>query len=484
MPYDHLNDFLQKLSTSGQLVRVRTEVDGRHQIAAITCEARRTDSQGGPALLFENVRGARQSVITNLLGTESRVLMALGEESLAPAKQRLIEWLTPRTVESAPESPGLTARLAKLVPRLQKTAFSQQVARLGRDVNLEEFAFPKNFEGETGRTLTAAQLWLATPDRKRTWISAPVLEIAGPQTLLVHWPLFDRGQDIVDEYRHNGQPTPVIVSLGGDPLLHLAAQLPDIPGTHAAQLAAVLRGQPLNLVRGRSVEMDGPADAEFLIEGYIDVQEIEAAQGTVASPSGMLVSRTRMAVIRVTAVTHRSQPVIPAVVHTSGISETVAWYPLISELLVPVIQQTYPAVTGFRFCADGPGQRIGFVSLRTRFPGHARQVLQGLSQWSALADCVMLVAVDEETDLSCPAIVWGNVARFTDPARDLWTPAVVRDANHRICGDWTRTATMLIDATRKPDTRTGEWDFVATPADSQREAARVLWNQIRPQAGS
>ena len=104
MPFDHLSEFIQKLSASGQLMRIRAEVDGRYQIAAITDEARRSDVAGGPALLFENVKGVRQSVISNLLGAPQRVLLALGDESLSPARQRLFEWLTPRTGESAPAS--------------------------------------------------------------------------------------------------------------------------------------------------------------------------------------------------------------------------------------------------------------------------------------------------------------------------------------------------------------------------------------------
>jgi 4-hydroxy-3-polyprenylbenzoate decarboxylase len=481
MPFDHLSEFLQKLTSAGQLLRVRTEVDPRYQIAALTAEARQSDSRGGPALLFENVKGARQSVVTNLLGTEERVLLALGDESLAAARQRLVDWLTPRMGDTTPESIGLAARLAKLVPRMQKTAFAQQVARLGRDINLDEFAFPRHFDGETGRTLTAAQVWLVAPDGQRRWVSAPILEIAGPQSLLVHWTLFDQGPDIVEEYRHDGKPTPVIVSIGGDPLLQLAAQLPDLPGTDAAQLAAVLRGQPLNLVRGRSVELDGPADAEFLIEGYIDAKEIDAAQGTVTSPSGLLVARQRLAVIRVTAVTHRSQPVLPSVVHAASDSEENAWYPLLSELLTPVLQRMHPAVQTFRFSRDGQGRRIGFVGLRTRFPGHARQVLQGLANWPTLADAVVLIAVDEDLDLSRSSTIWQQVAAHADPGRDVWTPPVVRDASHRACRDLGNSATLLIDATRKPDAATGDWIRTAELPEAARESAKVLWQQISRQ---
>ena len=166
MAHAQLSDFLSKLTQAGQLVRVKQEVDPRHQIAAITCEARRSDSLGGPAVLFESVKGSRVPVVTNLLGTTQRVLLALGDESFAAAGQRLDEWLTPRVPESASETVNLGAaftRLSRLVPRIQKTAFSQQVARLGRDINLLELPFPLCFEGETGPTLTCAPLWMISP---------------------------------------------------------------------------------------------------------------------------------------------------------------------------------------------------------------------------------------------------------------------------------------------------------------------------------
>ena len=383
--------------------------------------------------------------------------------------------------EPAGESVNLGAawtRLAKLVPRIQKTAFSQQVARLGRDINLHELPFPRSFEGETGPTLTSAQVWLVSPETGRRWVSAPVLEVGGPQSLLVHWPLTDRGPDLVDEYRHQNKPTPVVISLGGDPLLHLAAQLPGLPDTDACQLAGVLRGQTLNLVRGRTVELDGPADAEFLIEGYIDPQEIDAAQGTVASSSGLLVARQRLAVIRVTAVTHRSQPVLPYVVHAAGTSEEAAWTPLLAALLVPVMRRIHPAVQTFQFSRDGQGRRIAFAGLRTRFPGHARQTLQGLAQWPALADVMLLIGVDEDVNIRESSAVWEQVARMSDPASDFLTVSTVRDASHRACPDLTLAGTLLIDATRKPDPRTGEWIELAEPTTEAGLAARTLWKKL------
>ncbi len=196
-------------------------------------------------------------------------------------------------------------------------------------------------------------------------------------------------------------------------------QLPDLSGTDAAQLTAVLRGQPLNLVRGRSVELDGPADAEFLIEGYIDAKEIDAARGTVTSPSGLLVSRQRLAVIRVTAVTHRSQPVLPSVVHAASDSEETAWYPLLSELLTPVMQRMHPAVQTFRFSRDGQGRRIGFVGFGPGSQVMRGRCLQGLANWPTLADAVVLVAVDEDLDLSRSSNIWQQVAANADPGHDV-----------------------------------------------------------------
>jgi len=478
MPFDQLSDFLQRLTQAGDLVRIKQEVDPRHQIAAITCEARRSDPLGGPAVLFESVQGSRVPVVTNLLGTTRRILLALGDETFKSAEERLDEWLTPRAPVPAGESVNLGAaltRISRLVPRQQKTAFSQQVARLGRDINLHELPFPRSFDGETGPSLTCAQLWLTAPETNQRWVSTPVLEVGGPQSLLVHWPLTDRGPDIVDEYRQQNKPTPVVVSLGGDPLLHLAAQLPGIPDTDACQLAGVLRGQALNLVRGRTVELDGPADAEFLIEGYIDPHEIDAAQGTVASPSGLLVSRQRLAVIRVTAVTHRSQPVLPSVVHASGNTEEEAWAPLLSQLLIPILRRLHPAVQSFQFSRDGQGRRIAFVGLRTRYPGHARQTLQGLAQSPMLADVVLLVGVDEDVALTESPTVWRQVAHMSDPARDFLTVSTVRDASHRACDDLSRAGTLLIDATRKPDPRTGEWIELAEPNAESRETAAEIW---------
>lgn len=484
MPYDQLSRFLQQLEASGELLRIQGEVDPRHQIAAITCEARNSGRAGGPALLFESVKGARLPVVTNLLGTPERLRLALAPETLSETVQRLEEFLTPcpsvNLANDQEKSGGTIARLSKLLPTVQKTAFSQQVARLGRDINLFEFPFPRHFDGETGPTITCAQLWISSIETGQRWISSPVLEVGGPQSLLVHWPLTDSGPDWVDEYRRQGRPAPVLISLGGDPLFHLTAQLAGVPGVDAMQLAGVVRGSPLNLVRARTLEMDGPADAEMLIEGYIDPQEIDAAQGTVASPSGLLVSRQRLAVIRVTAVTHRSQAVLPSVVHAAAASEAQSWSAVLSSWLQPVIQRVHPSLQSLEFCSDEQGRRIAFVGLRTRYLGHARQTLQGLAHNPLLADVSLLVAVDEDVDVTNTASVWRQVSWMADPVSDFLIVQVVRDIAHCACRDASRAGTLLIDATRKPDPRTGGWIEFATPSPDTRAAAAALWRTLQP----
>ena len=190
-------------------------------------------------------------------------------------------------------------------------------------------------------------------------------------------------------------------------------------------------------------------------------------------------ARQRLAVVRVTAVTHRSQAVLPAVVHAAGNSEVEAWSPLLSEMLLPVMRRIHPAVQSFQFSRDGQGRRIAFVGLRTRFPGHARQTLQGLANWPLLADVVLLVGVDEDIALTDSSTVWQQVAAQSDPAHDFLSMTAARDAAHRACRDLSRSGTLLIDATRKPDVRTGEWIEFAEPTPEAREAARQLWTKIR-----
>ncbi len=480
MPLESLGDFLKLLEAERELLRVRAEVDHRHQIAALTAEARRSRSDGGPALLFESVRGSRFPVVTNLLGNAKRVALVLGGNDLSIVSRKIEEWLTPGHGESRPETPAptsLLSRLTKLAARPVKNAFAQQVVRLGRDVNLEEFSFPRNFEGETGRTITGAQVMLPSPDGRRCWVSSPVLEIAGPQTLLVHWTLSDQGPDLVAEHRALSKQTPVMISLGSDPLLQIAAQCPSLPDIDPYELVGVLRGQPLNLTRGRTVELDGPADAECLIEGYLDLQEVPA-QGTVADASGLLVPRQQVAIVRVTAMTHRAQMVLPVVVHSAGGNETDTWNPIIAAMLQPALQRINPAISSFEFSQGPAGRRIGIARVETRYPGHARQALQSLATWPPLNDLVSAVAIDNSVDLVDNGCVWAEVALHVDPAIDLWTIPAVHDASHRACRDLTRTATLLIDATHKPDPRTGEWIALANESSDARQAASELWQEL------
>ena len=457
MVSDHLTDWLAQWHDVRELVRVSAEVDAVHEIAAITDRARIV--QGGPALLFEHVRGHSFPVVTNLLGSPRRLASALGVPSFDLLSQRLDDWLSLSLPHGVLDTWKLLPRLAELAqwsPTVVKTGLCQQVVKLGRDVNLAELPALTMWPGDAAPTITWGQLHSQSPrtteavDNPRRQVCVVPLEVHGRDGLLIHgdetcelWPL-------LAEYGSRGQQMPVAVVLGGDPVQSLAAWAPLPARIDSLVFAGFLRNRSVEFVAARSIPLTVPASAEIVIEGFVDPQAAFESAGPISRETGFFGPSESLPLLRVTAITHRANPVFPAMIPGPSAPAESQWLDRACEqLLLPIVRLWIPELVDWRLPFAGASRHIVFASIHKTFAQQARKVLHALWSLPKIATAKLLVIVDDDIDVRDENAVWASVAAHADPSRDLvlWDgPADPLDHATAVRGVGRK---LGIDATRK-----------------------------------
>lgn len=451
MQYDDLPEFLARLEDAGELVRVSAEVDPVLEMAEIT-DRHAAQARGGPAILFEQVRGSAFPTVTNLLGNERRICLALRAESLGEAAGRLSKLLRPELPDGFLGSLKLLPQLAQLTrlpPKVVKTGICQQVVKIGRDVDLRELPLPQSRPLESGRCLTAGLVITSNPETGVRDLGVATLSLVGQQSLALHWTPHHDGWRNFEAYRAEGRQMPIAIALGGDPVLMLTASAPLPHDTDECVLAGFLRGSNIELVKARSVPLEIPATAEFVIEGQIDTEAEMQRHGPIAQSTGYYSAVEPTPVVNVTAITHRSNPICPAQIPGSPASESTQIHMALERLLLPVVQTLMPEIVDFHFPTSGASQNVLFVRIRKQYPQQARKVMAALWGMHGFATAKFLIVVDQDVDVRDEGQVWFHVAANTHPGRDTVRfdgPAHFADHAAPVRGIGCK---LGIDATRK-----------------------------------
>jgi len=478
--HEFLSDFLTRLEDSRDLERITVPVESGLEIAAITARVSSLPG-GGPALLFEQPVGTAIPIVTNLLSSERRLCLALGIQSLAELPARL-ERLPAAEAGGWWDALKLvtgTGGLAKFQPRVIRTAVCQQVVRLGRDVRLWDLPFPRCWSGETNPVITAAQVWSISPGNGRGLDRFPV-QITGPQELVPHWGRHDAAFQGWQRAVQAGRQFPIAISVGGSPVGLLAAS--DVLSYPADRVAfqGLLQGSGVDLIKARSIDLEVPASAELVLEGYIDTAAPLVCAPAIAGHSGYYQPAELRPVIQVTAITHRSNPVLPVVVAGTGPAEETWIARALERIRVSLIQTQLPEIVDLSLPASGHGRHLLFVSLRKQFPGHARQILHALWGSRLLGLAGTTVVVDHDVNVHDEASVWSAVATAVDPARDLVVVEGPTRDDAPGSGATGLGTKLGLDATRKlPEERGGRaWPDALTVPEDVNQRVTERWAEF------
>ena len=473
MPFDSLRAFAEALHKDGELHVVRAKVDPYLEIAEIT---NRVVKAGGPALLFTNVTGSRFCVLTNQFGTHARMARALDARNLDEVAGRLSALLDFTPPKSASLRDKLTAvrqfaPLANAVPKIGRHGSCQDVVM--REPDLRTLPVLTTWPGDGGPFVTLPLVITKDPRTGRPNVGIYRMQVYGAAETGMHWQRHKQGRAHADAW---GDRVPVAVAIGSDPALTYAASAPLPPILDEFAFAGLLRGKPVELVRAKTVDLMVPADAEFVLEGYVDNTDVRV-EGPFGDHTGVYSLADSYPTFHVTAITHRRNPIYPATVVGKPPMED-AWLGKATErIFLPLLKMVLPEVVDMNLPVEGGFHNLAIVSIRKSYPGHAKKVMNAL--WG-LGHMMMLtralIIVDEDVDVQDTRSVAWFVANNLAPDRDIvLMPGPVDDLDHGSY-DVAYGTKIGIDATRKGASEgyTREWppDIVMDGATKQTVSRR------------
>jgi len=456
MAYKDVQDFMATLEARGELKRISIEVDPELEITEIADRVMRLPG-GGPALLFEKVKGSDYPLLINAMGSESRMALAFGAKSLdekAAEIEDLLAWAWKQlrgfnVFKAVPEAlPKLPVALS-LFPRRVTRPKCQEVKddKAGFDSMPVLKCWPK----DGGRFLTLPLVCTRDPETGVQNVGMYRMQVYDDRTAGMHWHLHKDGAHFFQKYKERSERMPVAVALGCDPAVTYASTAPLPEGLWEMLFAGFLRGKPAEIAKATLSDLDVPADAEFVLEGYVDPEETRV-EGPFGDHTGFYSLEDEYPVFHLQRITRRKHPVYPATIVGIPPKEDCWMAKATERLFLPLLRQMCPEIVDLSMPLEGVFHNCVIVSIKKRFPGQARKVMNFMWGMGQMMYTKLIVVVDDDVDPADVSKVAWKAFNNIDARRDLVLSDGPLDAlDHS--SPLPRYGTRLgIDATRKgPD---------------------------------
>jgi 4-hydroxy-3-polyprenylbenzoate decarboxylase len=492
--YNDLREWIAALERAGELKRIRTEVDPVLEITEIADRvskgaARSYGRPGGPALLFENAKGARGvPVLINQFGSERRMQMALSVDRLDEIADRIRELLNMKSPEGFLEKLKMLPMLADMGKFFPKTVAGGPCKEVIKKEHFSLLDFPvlKCWPEDAGRFITLPCVITRDPRTGKRNVGMYRMQIYDATTAGMHWqrqkvaaehyrerlragaqPSSEADQDheakrraAVDVMARSGggsmlaageRPSgkmEVAVAIGTDPALTFSAIVPAPPDVEEFIIAGFLRQKPVELVKCETVDLEVPATAEIVLEGYVNLDELRT-EGPFGDHTGFYSLEDEYPVFHVTCITHRKDPIYSTTIVGKPPMEDGWMGKAVERIFLPLMKLTLPEIVDVNLPVEGIFHNLMIVSIRKSYPGHARKVMNGIWSLGQAMFTKCIVVVDEDVDVQNIGEVVLKVFNHIDPERDIqFTLGPVDSLDHasRLPNFGSK---MGIDATRK-----------------------------------
>src|SRR5436305_8800721 len=475
-PPRDLREWIALLEREGELVRVATEVDPELEITEIND---RVVKAGGPALLFEHVKGSDRSLLINQFGTERRMAMAFDAPSLDAVAEKLSDVLEMQPPQGLVEKVRGLQKLKSIAdsqPKTVRSARCQEVVLEGEDASLDLLPIQKCWPDDAAPFITLPAVITHDPRTGVRNVGMYRMQKLGPRATAMHWQIHKDGRA---DYLATDGKIEVAVALGTDPVTTYTASAPLPKHIDELMLAGFLRGEPVELVRAKTVDLEVPADAEIVLEGYIDKDEL-TDEGPFGDHTGYYTPAEQFPVFNVTAVTMRNDAIYPSIVVGKPPQED-AWLGKATErIFLPAVKMTVPEIVDYDLPVAGAFHNLAIVSIRKAFPGHARKVMHAIWGLGMLSLTKGIVVVDEHVDVHDYAQVMFYVGANVDPKRDvLISEGPLDHLDHAPTLQFVG-GKIGIDATAKgPLEGTREWPPEIAMSSEVKELVDRRWSEYR-----
>lgn len=486
MAYNDLRDWIAALDRAGELRRIRTEVDPILEITEVADRVSKSTG-GGPALLFENVKGhPGQKVLINQFGSARRMNMALEVETLDEVADRLrmfIDVKSPQGLIDKIKMLPMLADLGKFFPKTVEKAPCKEVIQRGSGMSLLDFPILKCWPKDGGRFITLPCVITRDPRTGKRNIGMYRMQVYDGQTTGMHW---QRQKVAAEHYRERlraaamftgagargesraavdimarsggGSRLPdgekpsgkmeVAVAIGTEPALTFSAIVPAPPEVEEFMIAGFLRQKPVELVRCETVDLEVPANAEIVIEGYVNLEELQT-EGPFGDHTGFYSLEDLYPVFHVTCITHRKDPIYATTIVGKPPMEDAYMGKAVERVFLPLMKMTIPELVDVNLPIEGVFHNLMIVSIKKSYPGQARKVMNAIWSLGQAMFTKCIIVVDEDTKVqNVGEVVWKTLNNI-DPERDIqFTLGPIDSLDHssRLPDFGSK---MGIDATRK-----------------------------------
>ncbi len=483
MVFKDLREFLKVLEKENELIKVKHKVSPILEITEIADRMMKMPG-GGKALLFENVEGYENiPVLINAFGSEKRMKLALGVNNFEDIGWKLYRILKPEIPNSFLDKIKRLPELKKLndaLPKTVKSGKSQEVVKEKDEINVFDFPVLKCWPKDGGRFITLPIVISKDPENGIRNVGMYRIQLLDKDKVIVHWQIHKGGSHHFWKAKQMGIKIPVAIAIGADPVVTYCASAPLPEDVDEFLFAGIIREKPVELVKCKTVDLEVPADTEIVIEGYVDPSEPLVDEGPFGDHTGFYTPVDKYPQMHITAITHRKDPIYQTTIVGKPPMED-GWMGKATErIFLPLVKFNLPEVVDYNLPISGCFHNFCFVSIKKRYPGHARKIINALWGMGQMMFEKNIVVFDDWVDVqSIDEVlwIWGNNA---DPSRDVIIQQGVIDVLDHSTNYPGFGGKMGIDATSKmkEEGYLREWPEVATIPEEIKRKVDKIWEDI------
>lgn len=452
MAYKDLRDFVEKLKAEGELIEINAQVSAELEITEITDRASKNQGIENKALLFNNVEGSEIPVLTNAFGSFRRMAISLGVDDVKDIAKRIEDFIKPQVPDSLLGKVSMLPKLAEMssfLPKITNKAPCQEVVitDLSQPI-LDKLPILKCWPKDGGAFITLPLVFTKDPLSGNRNVGMYRLQKFDNLTTGMHWHKHHDGAKNFETAKKRGQKFEVAVALGCDPSITYSATAPVPSGVDEMIFAGFLRKKPVELVKCKTVDIEVPADAEIVLEGYVDGHETRT-EGPFGDHTGYYSLSGEFPVFYITAMTHRKNPIYPATIVGKPPQEDCYLGKATEQIFLPVLKQILPEIVDMNLPIEGVFHNCAIISIDKGYAGHANKIINSVWGLGQMMLTKFVIVVDKDIDVHNLSEVSWKVFNHVDPSRDCVITKGPLDILDHSCDLIGFGGKMGIDATKK-----------------------------------
>ncbi|KAA0226423.1 menaquinone biosynthesis decarboxylase [Fimbriimonadia bacterium ATM] len=479
--YSDFQDFLRALERAGELKRVPVPLSPELEITEVADRCMKMPG-GGPALLIENPIGSDIPVAINAFGSRKRMSMALGVGDVEEIALELESLLKPEVPVGALDKLRALSKLgrfAKSPPRKVDGGIAQEIVLTGKDVDLTRLPVLKCWPEDGGPFITLPMVFTHDPLTGKRNVGMYRIQVFDRNTTAMHWQMHKVGAEHARRAAEKKSKIEACVVLGGDPVYTFSAIAPLPPSIDEMMFAGFLRHEPVRLVKAKTVDVWVPADAEIVLEGVVDPNELRV-EGPFGDHTGYYSLADMFPVFHVSAITMRQRPVYPATIVGIPPMEDGFMGQAVERIFLPLVRLVVPELLDMHLPVEACFHNMAFVKIKKRYPGHAFKVMNALWGLGQLMFTKFIFVFDEDVDVHDLRDVLFRIGANCDPKRDslvVQGPLDQLDHASNLVGFGGKIG---FDCTHKwaSEGYPREWPRLITMSDSVKKRIDALWPEL------